>query len=262
MAKKKPRSKRGLDYSHPHVYVATPAYDGKVDSEFAQSLAESAQAATVFGIYFSAEVMSNGAFIDLARNTFVWRFLNLPEYQACTHLFFIDADLKWQSSAFVSLIANCDEDRPVVAGAYRRRQEPEDYPIKWAPEPGHDEGDDRLWLIDGWMQCNRVATGFLCIRRNILEEMAKDAPRMNIANHEPIPRLFYTYLDKDGRFIGEDFAWCDDYVKRYDKKIEVWPEFDFVHGGHEGNYAKYLSKEVAKATKEVERRKLGSKKHG
>lgn len=257
---KKGRSKKGLDYDHPHVYVATPAYDGKVDSDYAQSLSESAQAATVFGIYFSAEVMMNGAFIDLARNTFVQRFLTLSRYKACTHLFFIDADLKWQSSAFVNLILHCTEDRPVVAGAYRRRQEPEEYPIVWAPEPGHDDDIDRLWLIDGWLQCNRVATGFLCIRRNVLEEMVKGATMINQKNQDPVPRLFYTFLDEDGRFVGEDFAWCDDYRKRFDRKIDVWPDFDFVHGGREGNYAKWLNKMVDEsASEKPERRKLGTR---
>lgn len=254
---KKKRSEKGLDYEHPHVYVATPAYDGKVDADYAQSLAESAQAATVFGIYFSAEVMMNGAFIELARNTFVQRFLELDRYKSCTHLFFIDADLKWQSSAFVNLIMHNTEERPVTAGAYRRRQEPEEYPIKWAPEPGHDDGIDRLWVADeNWLQCDRVATGFLCIRRNVLEEMAADAQKINQFKQDPVPQLYYTYLDEQGRFVGEDFAWCDDYVKRYEKKISVLPDLDFVHGGKPGNYARWLSKQI---DDEQGKRKLGKR---
>lgn len=250
--------KNKADYTHPHVYVATPAYDGKVDTDYAQSLAESAQACTVFGIYFSACVMGNGAFIDLARNTFVRMFLE--ENKDCTHLFFIDADLKFQSSAFVSLIRACTEDRPVVAGAYRRRQEPEDYPIMWTPEPElSKDGVDKLWLEDGWLQCNRVATGFLCIRRNILEEMAAEAPKIHIHNQAPIPKLFYTFIDEKDKFIGEDFAWCDDYVKKYGKNIEVWPEFDFIHGGFKGNYAKWLSKQVKSYKNKKKSRKLGGR---
>lgn len=242
------RSKsRTCDYTHPHVYVATPAYDGKVDCDFSQSLAESAQAATVFGIYFTASVMGNGAFIDLARNMFVRIFLD--ENPDCTHLFFIDSDLKFQSSAFVNLILHNTEERPVTAGAYRRRQEPEEYPIVWSPEPElSKDGIDKLWMSeDGWMYCDRVATGFLCIRRNILEEMAAVTPKIHLHNTGPIPRLFYTRQDDQGRFVGEDFCWCDDYTKMYDRKIEVWPDFDFVHGGLPGNYAKWLEREI-KAT--------------
>ena len=247
------------DKNYAHVMVATPAYDGKVDSDFSQSLAEAAQAATVFGIRFTASVMGNSAFIDLARNTFARLFLD--EHKDCTHLFFIDADLKFESRAFVELIRLCTPERPVMAGAYRRRQDPEDYPIMWAPlvTEGYD-GPDRLWMEDGWLQCNRVATGFLCIHRTVIEEMAAEAPKIHLHNQEPIPRLFYTYIDDEGKFIGEDFAWCDDYTKKYNRKIEVWPEFEFVHGGYKGNYMKWLDKQVKQYNKEKEpKRRLGGK---
>ena len=261
------KKKRKLDYSYPHVMVATPAYDGKVDSDFCQSLAESAQAATVCGIQFTASVMANGAFIDLCRNMFVRIFLE--EHKDCTHLFFIDSDLKWPADAFVNLVLHCTEDRPVVCGAYRRRQEPEDYPIIWSPDPElSSEGDLRLWMSDddNWLQANRVATGFLCIRRNILEEMREDVTMIHLHNQDPIPRFFYTYIDDEGKFIGEDFAWCDDYIKKYDKQIEVLPSIDFTHGGLEGNYAKWLSKEIAlkkiadsKAKEKEGERRLGKR---
>jgi len=249
----------------PHVYIATPAYDGKVDTDFAQSLAEAAQAATVFGIRITAAVMGNGAFIDLARNTFVRIFLE--EHRDCTHLFFIDSDLKFESRAFVELVRYCTKDNPVTAGAYRRRQEPEDFPIMWTPEPElSKDGIDKLWVKeDGWLQCMRVATGFLCIHRTVVEKMAKKAVKINIKGQAPIPRLFYTYLDDENRFVGEDFAWCDDYRKQFDCEIPVWMDFDFRHAGYECNYMKHLSKKVEdfdkyhknKKTKLGDRRKAG-----
>ena len=256
--------KKGMKHpeNYAHVMVATPAYNGQVDSDYSQSLAEAAQLATVFGIRFTASVMGNGAFIDLARNTFVRFFLE--EHTDCTHLFFVDADLKFEPRAFVELIRHCTKDRPVLAGAYRRRQEPEDYPIMWAPLETDDdyEGPDRLWLNDeGWLQCNRVATGFLCIHRSVVEEMAAEADMIHLHNQAPIPKLFYTYIDDEGKFIGEDFAWCDDYVKKYGKKIEVWPDFNFTHGGLKGNYQVWLSRQVKKFDYEQKhpRKKLGDK---
>ena len=49
-----------------------------------------------------------------------------------------------------------------------------------------------------------------------------------------------------GRFVGEDFAWCDDYTKKYDKKISVWTDFDFRHGGLDGNYQHWIVNNVVK----------------
>lgn len=229
----KPRSVEKKQY---HAFIATPAYDGKVHSEYSQSLAETCQVATMMGIGITCCVMGNGAFIDLARNIFVRLFLETK----CTHLFFIDSDLKWEPRAFVGLMT---ADKPVCAGAYRKRQEPEAYPLRWAEdEHGH-------MMVDGeWILCDRVATGFLCIERSVIEKMVKDAVIIKGQNgEEDNPRLFYTYLLDDGRFVGEDFAWCSDYVDRFKEKIWVWPDFDFVHNKFAGNFYSFLTKQVEEA---------------
>lgn len=225
------------------VLVCTPAYNGRVDSDYSQSLAESAFCSPLHMIKMNASVMSNGAFIDLARNIFVKIFLE--QFPEATHLFFIDSDLKWTPNAFVGLIR---AGLPICAGVYRRRQEPEDYPAKWTEHP--DQGG--LWVEDGWVMHHRVPSGFLCIRRDILEEMAKDAEQMVISGQEgTVPRLFYTYLDEKNRFVGEDFAFCDDYVKKYNAQIPVWPNIDFSHGGYDCNYNDYLIRQIEAHEKEL-----------
>lgn len=220
-----------------HAYVATPAYDGKVQTDFCQSLAEAAFCAPLYQVQLTAAVMGNGAFIDLARNIFVKMFL---EDTDATHLFFIDADLKFEARTFIGLMRS---GMPICAGAYRRRQEPEDYPVKWTEHP--EMGG--LWVEDGWLQCDRVPTGFLCISRKVIEEMAAEAPQLQIHGQDgPVPRLFYTRVDEEGRFIGEDFCFCDDYRAKYGKSIPVWMDADFTHGGYKCNYLKYLETEVQK----------------
>ena len=233
------RKKLGESQSQKfHAYVCTPAYDGKVDCDYSQSLAEAAFCSPLYGVQMTAGVMGNGAFIELARNIFVKYFLE--QYKDATHLFFIDADLKFEARAFIGLIKS---GLPICAGVYRRRQEPEDYPARWTPHP--ELGG--LWVEDGFLQCDRVPTGFLCISRKVIEEMAADAPKLNIhGQNGPVPWLFYTKIDEENRFVGEDFSFCDDYRKRYGKPIPVWMDFDFVHGGYKGNYHTYLGNEVKK----------------
>lgn len=219
----------------PHVYVATPAYDGRVYTDYALSAFESGVAAAHHGIAMTSAVMGNGAFIELARNTFVQMFLKTE----CTHLFFIDADLKWEWRALVGLVM---ADKPIVSGMYRRRQEPEDYPVVVTPNP--ETGG--LWLRDGgFVNCNRVPGGFLCIRRDVVEEMCKSAKIMKQPTSKDFPELpwvFYTKFDDEGRFVGEDFAFCDDYIAKYGEPIPVWPDFDFVHAGYKCNFHEYLNR--------------------
>jgi hypothetical protein len=64
-----------------------------------------------------------------------------------------------------------------------------------------------------------------------------------------VPWLFHTsfdgeYVPKDGAsFTGEDYGFCDDYVKKYGEQIPVWTNFDFTHGGKDGNMFKWLTEQ-------------------
>jgi hypothetical protein len=236
--KKAPVQDSAPEKKQIRVYVATPAYDGKVHTDFAVSLAESCMYAASMGIHVTASVMGNGAFIDLARNNFAHMFLQTD----CTHLFFIDSDLRWEPRAFLGLATS---GRPVCAGIYRKRQEPEEYPVRFL-----EDKEGAIEIADGgWIKCDRVATGFLCIERRVIEEMTKDAEIYSQGGGgicDKVAKLFYTKLvagdDGVSRFMGEDYAWCDDYVTRYNEPIWVWPDFDFDHDGYKGNWHKYLNR--------------------
>lgn len=130
-----------------------------------------------------------------------------------------------------------------------------------------------LWFVNDWLQCERVPTGFLCISRRVLEEMADEAPCMEVADQKGgVPWLFdlkkevvesatvkgrpiaKTYgearkmieagQDPAGifRLIGEDYTFCDKYREKYGKNIPVWSNFEFTHHGFKGNFWDYLNK--------------------
>ena len=252
--KKKPQVKKQRWYP----MVCTPAYNGMVHMEFAQAFSESAYTCPFFEVRLMASIIKGGAFIDLTRNIFVRMFLQDEEFKECTHLFFIDSDLKWSYHALVGLVRS---DLPICAGVYRKRQDEEEYPVKLAEHP--TEGG--LWVEeedDGfqWIMAERVPTGFLCIRRDIIEEMAADCIQLDINGQPgPVPDLFTTgRADGPGqiktnikprwenaqRYVGEDFAFCDKYLAKYNKPIHIWPDIDFWHDGYVGNYLRYLERKI------------------
>ena len=217
-----------------HVFVATPAYDGRVYTDYAMSLAESARDATLFGIRITASVMGNGAFIDLARNAFVRLFLETQ----CTHLFFIDADLRWESRAFVGLLQS---GLPICAGIYPKRQDPEEYPCRMIEQtPGAG-----IWVnSSGYIMCDRVASGFLCISRAVAQRMYDEATHIKLA-HGNERRVFYTDLNEHNEFIGEDYAFCTDYLRKYNEPIPVYPDFNFTHASRwKGNWHNFLNRQL------------------
>lgn len=247
------------------VHVATPAYDGKVDADFASSMLMAGQLCSLNMVEVSTAILSNGAFIEIARNVLVKEFLQAEELKGFTHFMFVDGDLGFEPRAISGLVRS---GLPVTCGAYQRRNEKVSYPVRWTPMPKKkDKHPDRLWLNDGgWLRADRVPTGFLCISRHVLEEMSRRAVAgefpydrknadykgvVDLPDKGPTPWLFYTKIDDHGRFTGEDFCWCDDYMDLYnegvfDEPIWVWPDFDFVHGGYACNYQHYLAEEVKK----------------
>ena len=222
-----------------HVYIATPAYDGKVQTDFAMSLAEACQLATAMGVRVTVCIMRNNIFIDHARNHFARLFLKTD----ATHLFFIDSDLQFEPRGVVGL---AKAGLPIVAGVYPRRQDPVDYPARFALNPE----TDGIWVENEFVLCSRVPTGFLCIERKVIEEMSADAEEYHNHDEEPVKRLFYTFINEHKALVGEDFAFSRDYCEKYKQLIPVWPDLDFVHGERfPGNFHKYLNEltEIEKA---------------
>jgi len=215
-----------------HVYIATPAYDGKVQTDYAMSLAETCQLATAHGVRITVCIMRNNIFIDHARNHFVRLFLESD----ATHLFFIDSDLKFEPRGVVGLAASGLE---ICAGVYPKRQEPEEYPARFAINPA----TDGIWVENNLVLCSRVPTGFLCIERKVVQALWDKAPQYRNSNEEPVRRLFYTYINDAGTLVGEDFAFCEAYEKQFEKLIPVFPDLDFVHGErYVGNFHNFLNK--------------------
>lgn len=227
------------------VFVATPAYDGRVLTDYAMSMAESCLVSPINGVYVMASVMGNGAFIDIARNHFVRMFMESDS----THLFFIDADLRWEPRAFVELAKS---GKPFVAGAYPKRQDPEEYPVRFIADTEGNVQTDK-----GWVLADRVPTGFMCIRRDVIERMIAERPTLLVGNDPECPKLFYEKFEPVGdgteRMIGEDYAFCDDYVRIFKQPIHVWPDFNFIHGSRfKGNFHQWLLKKSQEAGAQAE----------
>lgn len=267
--KKREAQQKSIDKASYRVMIATPSYDGHLHMDYVISIAETCHTAPLFGIHATVTILKNGAFIDLARNRLVRMFLD-DDY---THLFFIDGDLRWDAGLFVGMVKS---GLPICAAVYPKRQKPEEYPARWAKDPigggvwvSSDGSMDHDKIADnGWIMCERVPTGFLCITRETIEQMVAGSPKQKMQNAPEQPLLFAAthfvrgqsneFLPVDlinGKFqpndpidfIGEDFYFSDRYHLLTGKYIPAWPDADFTHGEHyTGNWHKFLIAEGEK----------------
>jgi hypothetical protein len=162
------------------------------------------------GISFNIVTLRNESLIPRGRNGIVSHFLA----SGCDRLFFIDADIGFDAQQVLRILAH---DRDVVAGMYRKKQlETVDFAVNWIPSADCTAARD---VETGAIEARHVATGFLCIKRHVIETMCHAYPHLRYRATQgeraggQLPEfghaLFATYIDPVTlEDLSEDWAFC------------------------------------------------------
>jgi hypothetical protein len=205
---------------------------------------------------FSLAMTASESLITRARNFIVAQFLAGPQF---THLLFIDSDQGFDASVVPRYLK---ADKDVVAGIVpikhldldAIRSLPPDRPVaatlKYAAKPFDDAVPD----ADGFVKAEWAGTGFMLIKRQVLETMAarhaelkyrhsftRD-PEVGPAVLDHLYALFDTSLDKErGLYLPEDYTFCERW-RAMGGDIWVDVRSKFTHVGSylfEGDYAAF-----------------------
>jgi len=218
----------------PSVFIATPALDGQVNAHYTASLLRTQSAFARLGWNFEISFEIGNSLVTDARNKLVARFLG----SAHTDLVFIDADISWQAEDLVRLLRH---DADVVAGVYQRKSRAKlDFTVKFGPRITRD--------AQGLMTVDRVGTGFLRIRRPVLEHLVRCHPELQLKHPtEPgnphLHALFDTAI-VDGEYVGEDFTFCDRW-RRAGGQVKIDAAIALSHHGaavYDEPLMKYLTR--------------------
>jgi hypothetical protein len=187
------------------------------------------------GVHFSLKLVGGDALITRARAEFVAAFLSDSHG---THLLFIDADIAFEpEQVFRLLRCNTDMvaaaypikqiDWPRVAAAVRDSRNPETAALHYALAPAGKS----LTARNDFAKVRYAGTGFLLIRRNVLERLCDAHPELKyrrvhyadgdtMADNARRYALFETMIDPDtGEYLSEDFAFCRRWT---DLGGEIW----------------------------------------
>lgn len=157
------------------VLIATPTTRDLVPS-YVASLAATIETLVHFGVAFEVGILDGDCHVDDVRNRMIRDFLDGD----CTDLLFIDSDLGWQSRNVMRLI---EAEGDIVAGVYRLKTDEESYPFH--PGEGVREAN-----ADGLFTMPKAATGFMRIRRHVLEALyarEKESGRFTFAKKDTSP---------------------------------------------------------------------------
>jgi hypothetical protein len=171
--------------SKPHLFIATPMFGGMCTGFYTQSIVTMQKVMGQEGISCTFSFMFNESLIQRARNGLVDQFLKTD----ATHLFFIDADIKFIAEQILHMLA---VDKDIICGIYPKKE------INWkGVKEGVDTGVpvDKLKACTGSLVVNLVdyqgsvtvpafepieiwagGTGFMLIKREVFEKLADKVP--------------------------------------------------------------------------------------
>lgn len=205
-----------------HVFIGVPCYDWKVHVQFMASMLDTFAACLKAGIAVTVRTLSGNCHVDDAQNELVAEFLKTD----CTDMVIIGSDQGWRAGDFVRM---CQYDRDIVAGAVCKKQKDEAYTILLdQPEIRTDR--------EGLVEAYTVGSGFLRMRRNVLETLAEKA----VKHDNGVPLIFERIVRGGRRWSGDNVV-C---LKARDAGFKIWvdPDMDFEHVGQKvwtGNLKDY-----------------------
>ena len=243
--------KKRLEAPKAKVFIATPMYGGMCAGYYTQSLISLVGTLGVTGYQSACSFLFNESLITRARNLLAHNFLQTD----FTHLFFIDADIKFNANEVPMMI---EADVPVICGIYPKKE------INWGTVKqaiergveGHDlsqhtgsfvvnlknytgdvvvRGDQPAEIWNG-------GTGFMLIKREVFEQLADKVPHYsndvvdvagNMQMGADIAEYFTTSIEQGtNRLLSEDYHFCQ-LCRQHDIKIYAAP---WVNLGHLGSY--------------------------
>lgn len=190
------------------IMVGIPCYGGLMHETTFLSMREAEAHCRDLGIPFNIATVRNESLVQRARNTIAAIFL----HSTCSHLVFVDSDIGFDGRALVRLLAH---DRDVVGGVYRKKRlDAHDFAVTYAERDGKARRDPET----GAVECAYLATGFLCIKRHVLERMIEAFPRSRYRapqwkGEADRPQWHHNLFDcwvepTSEELLSEDYAFC------------------------------------------------------
>lgn len=233
------------------VVIATPAFDHNVTVQYAESVLKTDWALAKAGINRAYLFVGGDPYLSKVRNLCVSRALD--RYPNLTDLFFIDADVTWPDDAVVRLLQSPVD---VVAGVYPKKNDSLEFPVFLRLK---DEKTPKYIIKDGLYSANAVPTGFLRIKRRVLDKMNATVGWYTDATGggEKVRNVFEMGwwpddpkdLTGKGEWWGEDFAWSRRWLEMGG---ELWvdPDIDFGHRGSKAWTANFLKQGIEPSIKD------------
>ena len=208
--------------------IGLPTYDFKVTTKLAMALCHFSVLAQQHGVSIKFSNISGCSVVSRARNLIAKDFLESD----CTDLIFIDSDINFDANDLFRLLAwASDPKKGIVAGIPVARKKGSVF----ISTLDMDEEGHVVMNKMGLVRAKRVATAFMCIRKEVFEQLRDTHPEWVYYDERVVDGKLYSFFDflstPEG-YIGEDYLFCDRARKA---GFECWVdvEISLPHVGQE-----------------------------
>jgi hypothetical protein len=210
------------------VLIATPAYDGRLDVWYTNSLVNTIRLAQANDIFVHPVFMSYDALIQRARND----LFALAVEGKYDDMIFIDSDMEWNPLWILELLKR-EED--VVGGTARKKtDDAEVYVVK--------AKDLSVYPENQLIKCEGLGTGFVKLSRRAFTALWSASPEYR--NEGKVRRMVCDVKIVDGELYSEDTVL---FKKLGDLGFDCWldPKMTCNHIGTKkfvGNFESYMKR--------------------
>jgi hypothetical protein len=264
-----------------HLCILTPTYGSVIYVNYLHCMIDTMNIFRELDIPLTVEFCKNDSLVSRARNNLVAKAMNNKDI---THIMFIDADITWEPLDILKLIIS---DKSLIGGIYPLKSYQWDKLYK-DPQNPHNPNVIKSWIdkknnsqlkdsisdvnmvkynllkynvnyLDHMLKIENnltkvrhIATGFMMIKRNTIEQMMKAYPNTKYVDdvgflHGNENDNAYALFDcgvEEGHYFSEDWLFCHRWSKM-GGNIYLDVTINLTHTGVEDYNGSFISSLIA-----------------
>jgi hypothetical protein len=209
------------------IFIATPAFDGRVHIPYALSFADTSVALKQAGYEVKSYLVGSGSLLVAERNRIIQTFWD----SNCDYMLCIDSDLGWATQGVLEMLK---QDKEFMCGIYPARGT-DGKTFIFRPALNKDGS---IIQEKHLLKMEYIPAGFMLIKRSVIVKMRDKFPELYYEPKDPRnnPEPGYAFFNTEiyeGEFWGEDFVFCR---RAREAGVEIWcdPLIEFDHAGSRG----------------------------
>jgi hypothetical protein len=228
----------------PHIILLTPCYNSSMYVTYTESLLQTMFMCKDLGIQATVHFCRNDSLVSRARNNLIAKAMSIP---TATHFLFIDADITWSPFDILKLLV---ADKPIVGGIYpiknyewdklvnnpnaindifERKKKSQlkdvfsnkDYFQTNMVRYNINYSSNMLEIENNLTKVKHLATGFMLIKRSVIELMSKAFPQTKYVDdvnflsgkENDFAFALFDCGVEEGHYFSEDWMFCHRWMK-------------------------------------------------